>query len=183
MKQIQLLLVVETNVMVKSDDAYYAWILKNYFSGYVSSQGENGLRIRYGFIYMDGKTNYDSARVKREIASARENFKRSGETRVVYCFDVDNTTRKNADFLERVIRFCKANGYCLSVAFREIEEVLDIPSLGSKHDRVLLFRQKYPRKNDFPSDRFFIALPEVTKKRGQTNFGLIIQLLIASELE
>lgn len=181
MKDIQVLLVVETNSLVRSDDAYYSWILKNFFTKYISSSGQDGLRIRYKFIYMDGKTNYNSPSVKHDILIAINEFQSIGTTQVVYCFDIDNKTKKNTNFISTIEGYCLTNNYYLSIAYREIEDVLNVPEGGSKHDRVILFGQHHPKKSAFDKGRFFTEYQDVTKKQGQTNFGLVINSIIGRE--
>lgn len=181
MKDIQVLFVVETNEFVKSDDAYYIWILKNYFNEYLLPSGHNGLRIRYDFIYMSGKTNYCKKEVKSPIGNEIKAFK-PNKTYVVYCFDVDNNTITNKTFLKEVKDYCNSNDYLISLANREIEEVLNVPNPNtSKHDRVIQFRKKHPKKAEYDSNIFFVPLEHVCEKRGQTNFGLVIKDIIDLE--
>ena len=178
MKDIQIIIVVETNVVTRSDDVYYSWLLKNYFTNYVSSKGYKGLRIRYKFVYMDGKTNYNSPDVQHDIMIFTKEFV-LGASYVVYCFDVDTKAKKNQTFIKEVQNYCLTNNYFLSFAYPEIEIPLGVPaSLGSKHDRAVHFSKNYPKKSSFPSSNFYVPVGVVPLTPGLTNFCAVIQEII-----
>ena len=181
MRDVLVVLVVETTETVKSDDAYYGWILKNFFANYVSSNGFNNLRIKYRFVYMSGKTNYQNENVQKDLKREIDDFK-PNKAYVVYCFDIDNKTIKNKEFLNGVEQYCLSNNYLISLAYKEIEDVLNVPNpKETKHNRVKLFRKKYPKKDAFDIRSFFALYKNVASKVGQTNFGLVIQHVIDAE--
>ena len=181
MKEAQILFVVETNPYTQSDNAYYSWILKNYFGSYFSPNGQNGIRFLYEYIYMDGKTNYRSSPVRREISTRKGMFVRTGRTHVAYCFDVDNNTLPNRDFLFNAEAYCAENGYSLSLAHPEIERVMRIDKGKTKIEKVMLFRKANPKKNEFDRKAFFTPKEEVLSHVGTTNYGLVVQNVIESE--
>jgi hypothetical protein len=178
MKDILLILVVETEPTVKSDDAYYIWILKNFFGAYLRSQGFNDIRIRYRFIYMCGKTNYNDEEVITDIKTEKAIFSGDGSF-VVYCFDVDNGTIKNANFINDVTNFCQSNGFPISFANKEIEDVLQVGHKDlSKKERVKIFAKNYPSLSKFNKSAFFTPIPDVFRILNVTNFGCIIDDII-----
>ena len=177
MIEIQILLVVETNPVVKSDDAYYSWIMKNFYSGYVSSCGFENIRITFTFVYMDGKTNYDSGYVKKDIDYATSVFS-GNKAFVIYCLDMDNKSLENCKFINRVEDYCKRYGYFLSIAYKEIEDVLEAPLGSSKSQRVRLFARQYPGKDSFPKKRFCVSIDNLTCCIGQTNFCSVVDEII-----
>ena len=178
MKEIQLILVVETNASTRSDDAYYSWLMKNFFQEYVSSVDCKNLRILYKFVYMDGKTNFDSSEVQHDIMIYRKEFV-FGESVVVYCFDVDTKTKKDNKFIKKVTNYCLKNDYYLSLAHPEIEASLNIPaSIGSKHDRAVYFSKHYPKKTAFNSKNFFVPMGTIPSTAGSTSFCAVIQEII-----
>ena len=121
MKNIQILFVVETNNIVKSDDLYYSWVMRNYYGDFVSNQGFDDIRITFNFVHMDGKTNYKKDYVSKEIRSKTNMFV-DGKTYVVYCIDHDKVSAQNAAFIEELSSYCKNNNAYLVVCYREIED-------------------------------------------------------------
>ena len=123
-EEIQLIMVVESKDTAKTDDAYYAWILKNHYPELISRQGTNGLRIKYDFLYMDGKTNYTSSRIKRQIQEYKGNYK--GKTFVLYCFDLDTKGKEDLLFIQKAKGYAVENNRYISVANDEIETVMKV---------------------------------------------------------
>lgn len=177
MRYIQILFVVETNDLVKSDDLYYSWIMRSYYSDYISNQGFEDVCIKYDFVHMDGKTNYDKRGVKSDINLKTQMFT-DGKTYVVYCFDYDKNSAQNAAFINEVAAYCEDNDYYLAVCYREIEDVLKIPSGKSKAERVRLFAKK-PHKKGFINKRFLmVELSNIAHDYGRSNVCLIIDKII-----
>ena len=178
MIEILVILVVETDEIVASDDAYYGWILKNFFTEYVVSSPHSDLKIIYKFVHMSGKTNFRKKNIENEIKTEINCFK-SKKAYVIYCFDVDNGTIKNNDFISEAKAYCEEKGYFISLANKEIEDVLNVPNPKStKHERVKLFSKKYPKKSDYDHHVFYVPIESVSTSPGQTNFGLVIQEII-----
>ena len=177
MRFFQILFVVETNNVVKTDDPYYSWIVRSFYGDYFSKQGFEDISIKFDFVHMDGKTNYSKKRVKDEINSKTKMFA-DGKTFVVYCFDYDKNSTQNAAFIEEASAYCATNGYYLAVCYREIEDVLRIPPGKSKAERVRLFTKK-PYKKDFIDKKFLmIDLTNIFHEYGRSNICLVIDEII-----
>ena len=177
MRYIQILFVVETNDLVKSDDLYYSWIMRSYYSEYISNQGFEDLCIKYDFVHMDGKANYSKKRVILDIYSKTRMFT-DGDTYVVYCLDHDKNSSQNASFINEVAKYCSQNNYYLAVCYREIEDVLKIPPGKSKAERVRLFAKR-PHKKGFIDQRLLkIELRNITHDYGRSNLCLVVDEII-----
>ena len=53
MRYFQILFVVETNNVVKTDDPYYSWIVRSFYGDYFSKQGFEDICIKFDFVHMD----------------------------------------------------------------------------------------------------------------------------------
>lgn len=177
MKYIQILFVVETNNIVKSDDLYYSWVMRNYYGDFVSNQGFDDIRITFNFVHMDGKTNYKKDYVLKEIRSKTNMFV-DGKTYVVYCIDHDKVSAQNAAFIEEVSLYCKNNNAYLAVCYREIEDVLSVPQGKSKSERVRLFAKKPPKKDFIDRKRLSFDMNNLTHDYGRSNVCLVIDEII-----
>ena len=177
MKNIQILFVVETNNIVKSDDLYYSWVMRNYYGDFVSNQGFDDIRITFNFVHMDGKTNYKKDYVLKEIRS-KTNMFFDGKTYVVYCIDHDKVSAQNAAFIEEVSSYCKNNNAHLVVCYREIEDVLSVPQGKSKSERVRLFAKKPPKKDSIDRKRLSFDMNNLTHDYGRSNVCLVIDEII-----
>lgn len=173
MKEVQLLFVVETNQAAKTDDAYYLWILHNYFQRYISSKGLSGVKFYINFVYMDGKTNYNSKYATTQITNYKSEFV-LGPTEVIYCFDIDNYGNKNRQFINTVKQYCASNNYYISFAHPEIENVFNITGSDSKVEKVKRFRKKMPKKTSISQNKFFCSNNNKMPK-GYTCFGTVVQ--------
>lgn len=177
MTNIQLLLVVESNVIVKSDDAYFAYLMKNLYKAYLESKGKNGVHLDYKFIHMDGKGNYKSKDVTNDIRDYINEYI-IGDTKVIYCFDIDNKNKDNTKFLEKAKKYCYSKGYEVVVSYKEIEDVLNVKEGNSKRERVKYFAKHYPSISQFNISSFKVEYDKVFNLVGQTNFGNVIDNLL-----
>ena len=177
MQYIQILFVVETNNVVKSDDLYYSWVMRNYYGDFVSNQGFDDIRIAFNFVHMDGKTNYNKKFVLDEIRSKTNMFV-DGKTYVVYCIDHDKASTQNSAFIEEVSAYCKSNNAYLIVCYREIEDVLFVPQGKSKSERVRLFVKRPPKRSNVDIKNLNIKIESLSKSIGTTNFCLIIDEIL-----
>lgn len=173
----QILFVVETNDLIKSDDFYYSWIIRQFYGAYVSNQGFENIRISYGFIHMDGKTNYKKKRVVDDIKTKTKMFS-DGKTFIVYCIDHDNSSTLNKAFVSEVQAYCKDNGYYFVVCYREIEDVLHVPNAPSKTMRVRLFAKKPPKRDVINKTSLSVGLTSITNKIGLTNIMLVLDEIL-----
>ena len=176
-KEIQILFVVETNNVVKSDSAYIVWLLKKSFDDYIVPGRSDELFIHYDFVFMDGRQNYKKRSVKNDIKSKTALFYKK-KTHVVYCVDVDSQTIGDLQEIGEIRRYCEENGYHLVISYREIEDVVKAPSGSSKHNRVKLFLKNYPKKEYVDERCLCVPYEQVIGRVGTTNFNDVIRMII-----
>ena len=181
-KQIQLLFVVETNAIVRSDNAYIVWLLKKCFGNYIVPEKADELFIQYDFVFMDGKRNYNKRYVKQDIKSKTSLFP-LGNTYVVYCLDADAEGKDEKQLVSEIVEYTKENKCFLILSYREIEDVVKAPSGGSKHERVKRFLSKYLKADSVNDDCLNVPLEKVVGNIGRTNFKLVISVIINNELK
>lgn len=114
----QLIFVVETNKVVKTDEIYIKSILNSYYD----LKKNNNVKVQ--FVYMNGKTKYQNKKVIREINHfVTEN--KNGDNIVIYCFDTDRIDN-DADekkFFDSAMNYCKMKNYELIWFCYTIENV------------------------------------------------------------
>ena len=176
-KFIQLLFVVETNKIVRSDNAYIVWLLQKSFAKYINEDQCNDIFITYDFVYMDGKTKYKAKRVIDDIRCGIKTFT-FGKTYVVYCLDVDTTGKENKSLIDEIHEYTKANNYYLIISYPEIEDVMKIKIRGSKSDKVKYFLAHYPKKDFIGISSLTCPMEKVFGNIGSTNFNLVIEEII-----
>ena len=181
-KTIQLLFVVETNAYVRSDNAYIVWLLKKCFGTYIVPEKANELFVQYDFVYMDGKRNYFKRGVKQDIKYKISIFP-LGNTYVIYCIDADTKGKDEKELISNIIEYVKENEYYLILSYREIEDVINAPSGGSKHERVKRFLDNYPKADSVNDNCLIYPLEKVIGNVGKTNFKLVINEIINKELK
>lgn len=181
-KQIQLLFVVETNAIVRSDSAYIVWLLKKCFGSYITPEKANDLLIHYDFVFMDGKRNYDKRIIKQDIKNKIKLFP-LGNTYVIYCIDADTEGKDEKQLVSEIVEYTKENKCFLVLSYREIEDVVKAPTGGSKHERVKRFLSKYPKADSVNDDCLCVPLEKVIGNVGRTNFKLVISEIINIELK
>lgn len=120
--RLQLIICVETNEESKSDWMYINETIKFFYK-------IDNSRIKLSPVYMRGKGNYASSRVKKEIESKIKQFmagsKEESKTIVLYAFDTDDFKSKPEDivFLEEVRKYTSSKGYKLVWFCKDIEQV------------------------------------------------------------
>lgn len=177
-KKIQVVLLVETDEVAKTDDPYYTWILRNFFPDYVYPNPPDHLKIIYQFIHLGGCGNYKKKSVEQSVHSFVSSFPK-GDTYIVICMDYDDAGKETKERIEEVKAYCESKGYRLSIAFPEIEPVLKQDRNGrSKADAVRTFQKKYPKKESIDPKDIFSNWDDVPLKRGRTNFGKVIQEIV-----
>ncbi|MBP5091012.1 MAG: hypothetical protein J6328_00415 [Bacilli bacterium] len=177
--EIQVVLVFETSKLKRTDDAYYQWMLKNYFPNEMGHGNGCGLQILFHYAYMSGKTNYKHRETLKQINSYVKGY--SGKTFVVYCFDIDTKTKSDKEFIEGVSSWCEKSGYYVSLALPEIEAVFGYGAdKGDKVCRMRLFAKRYPRKDSISKKNLFMpcSLDPDALSYGQTNFCSIIESIV-----
>ena len=78
---IQLIIAVEANKESRSDYRYIDPFIKRYFK-----IGTN----KISYVYMGSKMNYSNQGIKNQITSLINNYRKTGESHVIYCFDTDD---------------------------------------------------------------------------------------------
>lgn len=118
MNPFQLIICVETNRKCESDKIYLDLALKYFFSSEIAMY-----KIKLEYIFMDGKGNYSSKRVNKEIQSKINKY--TGDTKVLFAFDTDRfeTNPEDKNFLEQAKREIERNEYYMSWFCHDIEEV------------------------------------------------------------
>ena len=182
MTNIQLILVVETNDNVKSDDAYFAYLFKYMYGEYLKVNGKNNIHLDYKFVYMDGKGNYKSSRVSKDILDYKNEYQ-IGKSEVLYCFDIDSVSKDNMVFYAKVKDYCISKNYKLVISNKEIEDVLNVPAGSSKKERVKNFAKHYPSPNTFDFSHFKVPTEKVFDKVGQINLGYVVDLIIENSID
>lgn len=175
-KELKVYFVVETDAATKTDDAYYTWILKNFYPEITSAKGLNGIRLSFDFIHMNGKMNYRSRKIDEKIKS----FKRMRKENIyfVFCFDLDSTSNQDKNFLKNVDAFCRERDYFLIMSYREIESVLKVKHKTlSKSDRVKEFNRKQPKKDTINVRDLRVKISDLGKIDGESNICLVIDEL------
>lgn len=119
MLDLQLIFVVETSKQSKSDWIYIKETIDKFFI-------YDNAHVKLSVVYMNGKSRYSTK--EKEITSLKSQFDqrhRKCESKVMYCFDCDeyDKKREDADFLEKVERFCKEKKYDLVWFCKDIEQV------------------------------------------------------------
>ncbi|HZJ89218.1 MAG TPA: hypothetical protein VFD05_00860 [Bacilli bacterium] len=117
--EIQLIFIVETTREVQSDEMYIRAILNYYYT-----LGEN----RISFIYLAGKNNYRTGKVRSKIEKLTRDYKKftGGASFVIHVFDKDNAHKDYQDkqFVREVTAYAREREYHLIWFVRNIEEVL-----------------------------------------------------------
>lgn len=175
-----IIFVVETNVVVRSDSAYIVWLLKKSFSEYIDFSKADSLYIRYDFVYMDGKTNYKSKDIKDEIKKQLSEFP-EGNTYIIYCIDIDSKGNHDKELSKKIKLYTQENKYLLIGFYKEIEDVVHAPKGNSKSARVKLFLKKYPKKDTVDDKDLIIEYDSLIQKIGTTNFNTAIRSIIDKE--
>lgn len=102
---IQVIFVVETNKIKKTDDRY---LIKLVEAVYEASRND----IKFRYAHMGGKTKYNRECVLKEIKSYIKQNK-DGINHVIYCFDTDriDINPEEVKKLQTYENYCKDNGY------------------------------------------------------------------------
>lgn len=177
MKEIQILFVVETDSITKSDDVYYTFLMRTFFGAYLTRRNNKGLFIQYRFVYMGGSGKYRSQSVLGDIKSLTAEFA-SRPTYVVYCLDVDRLGHKDQSLLDTVIDWCERQGYHVSLVCPEIETMFHLKGSADRKTTATYFARHWPKAEDISKDRFFSSLVEAKTTRNKTNFGTVIEQIV-----
>lgn len=117
----QLILCLETNKQTNSDLIYINSTIKHFYKELPTS-------IKISKVYMNGKYNYNSRKVKREIENLSKQYgvtSKLNKSVVIFCFDCDEYDIKNEDriFLSEAKAYCLKKDYRFVWFCKEIEQV------------------------------------------------------------
>ena len=98
-----LLFVVETVDTCQSDEYYLTHFIKK--SGFFDLNSWKNASIQ--FVYLNGKTNYKSDQIKKEIAYKWNGFA-SKNKQLFFVFDYDRDTRKDKQLNQNIISYCQS---------------------------------------------------------------------------
>ena len=117
----QFIICVEADSASKSDYVYIKSALYYFYK-------VDNNKTKLSPIYMGGRENYSSNKIKRRIASLVSQYKvgsPQNESVVIYCFDCDQytTDKADADFLDKAKRYCDERAYKFVWFCKEIESV------------------------------------------------------------
>ena len=118
---LQIIFCVEAKRSSKSDYVYIKATVEHLYT-------IDRANTRLSPIYMDGKGNYCTKKVLREIQTHVKQYQtasKSNQSVVVYCFDCDDYDSKPEDrkFLESAKQYCGDNGYRFVWFCKDIENV------------------------------------------------------------
>ncbi len=118
---LQLIFCVETNKKCKSDYIYIKNTIDRFFA-------VDNSKIRLSPVYMDGKGNFASRKVKKEIDSLINQYIKASKNNrsvVIMCLDCDDYDIKPEDkeFLSKAENYCKENGFRFVWFCKDIEHV------------------------------------------------------------
>lgn len=138
--RLQLIFCVESGKDDDSDMIYIREVLKHYYVGYDDAD------IKLNKIYLNGKFNYNRAKIIKKIKEYKKMFSLTnpdGITKVIYFFDTDNYDSNPDDnrFITEITSYCKENGYDYVWFCKDIECVFlgkKIPN-NKKNDEAVRF--------------------------------------------
>ena len=131
---LQMLLCLETNKQSATDYVYIKDTINRFY--------KLNNKIKITPLYMNGKANYNSNKVIKEIKRMSKGFI-MGQTKVVYCIDTDayENNSNQARELEVISLYCQNNKYEMIWFCHDIEEVY----IGTKVPN----NQKVKKANNF----------------------------------
>ncbi len=112
----QIIFCLETNKQAGTDWVYISETIKRFY------KDSNKIHLEKEFL--NGKTNYNSKGILNDISKKAREY-RVGETRVVYCVDIDDfdTNQDHVREFEAIQMFCQQNGFDLIWFCHDVEDV------------------------------------------------------------
>jgi hypothetical protein len=119
MMAFQIVFVVESDKVSKTDYMYIRTILLDYYNVLARKD------VRITSIFMAGKGKYDQPKVLKDVNKAINAYKVNGDTYVIYCFDTDkyDSSPEDAQIIRTEEQFCKDKGYDFVWFCHDVEEV------------------------------------------------------------
>ena len=162
----QIIFVVETDDRSRSDIIYIRSVLERYYD-------IHKLDDKITEVFMAGKGNYDKKKVINSIEKKTKQYRRIGETIVIYCFDTD---RYDSDVSDKKLfddhkKYCDDNGYEFVWFCHDIEEVFLGKSVnkGEKKDKAIQYSVNNGVK-DIQVDKFNADI----LSKGKSNLMLVL---------
>ncbi len=173
----QLIFCLETNEQTKSDYIYIRSTIDHFFK-------MNQANIKISPVYMNGKYNYNSLKVKKKIEELTKQYRVTSNTNksvVILCVDCDDYDIKNEDkiFMENAEAFCRNNEYRLVWFCKDIEQVF-------LHERVR-DNEKKKRSEDFRRKGLITQIDRKSLEAGayqiyRSNLGSVLAEFMKSNL-
>lgn len=165
---LQMILCLETNKRSATDYVYIKDTINRFFCL------DN--KIKISPIYMNGKSNYNSKKVKKEIAKLCKDYV-IGETRVIYVIDTDayEVEFYHSKELQDISQYCSDNKFDLVWFCHDVEEVY----IGEK----VPDNQKVSKAQDFRKRNKILEINEKNlmsneKRNGVSNILLVLDKYI-----
>ena len=160
---------METDQKTKSD---YVYIKSTIESFYHLDQAN----IKISPVYMGGRGNYASPKIKKRIEKLKKDYSRGSDKNrsvVIYCFDCDNYDKNPTDahFLEKARRYCRDLEYRYVWFCKDIEDVYlgrSIPDNQKKKESETFKKRK--KINNIHIE----SLKETTYASGKSNLCKIL---------
>ena len=146
---LQLIFVVESDRTCGSDWIYIRSVLDRYYNALSRRD------IKLSSVFMNGKGNYKSKRVLSSINSLINQYSRTGDSQVTYCFDTDKyeSDQEALNALEAEKEFCSENGYDFVWFCHDVEEVFIGKKVHNKDKKQEAIRYAAKKKvNDLNKD-------------------------------
>ncbi len=140
MEVIQIIFVVETNKITKSDDRYVSKLISQLYD-----LSKNDVQFQY--VHMGTKYRYNKPSVLKEIKEYIQQNK-NGINHVVYCFDTDriDNDQVQVEALKKYENFCIQNGFYFVWFCYDIETVFlghSVPDNEKEKESRDFFRKKF----------------------------------------
>ncbi len=115
----QLMFALESDEKSRSDYMYIKSVLNKWYN--LNSRND----VKVSPVFMRGKGNYNKSGVIKRIKELIKNYRMTGDSQVIYCFDTDKYENNPNDskLLSDAEEYCRHNGYEFVWFCHDIEEV------------------------------------------------------------
>lgn len=164
----QLIFVVETDNVAKSDDRYIKRLI---IERYELKSNEYKLQ----FVHMAGKDKYERTSIISEINKLKKEC--DGENIILYCFDTDKISSDSVDRkkFDNEKNYCFKNGYRLIWFNLDIEYVLLGNSVESSKKKQESIRFNNSDNINLPINKLFSNNEDI---KGSSNIYLILDEIL-----
>lgn len=104
----QLIFCLETDKKARTDKVYVMETIRRFY-------GSLSNRIKISYIYLGGKSKYNSQSVEKEIKEKGNQYQPNGPSYVIYCIDTDQFENNPAQYNQnkQIETYCQRKGYDL----------------------------------------------------------------------